>query len=203
MFIVDSPPILFIHIQKTGGATLTQALASAFPSGRHLLGTHDGIAAARAALQGELDKYFRFAFVRNPWDRLVSWYTMIVSRYTDQTAPWRLWQYVRETASTFDEFVEKCTDTIDDVDGRKSFMFNQLDYLTDTNGRVNIDFIGRFENFEADARSVLDRLGVRPGSLETINATPHAAYRSCYTPRTRQIVAERYARDIEYFGYRF
>jgi hypothetical protein len=41
-----------------------------------------------------------------------------------------------------------------------SFTFNQLRYLTDKNGEMLVDFIGRFENFTQDLSHVFDMLGV-------------------------------------------
>lgn len=78
----------------------------------------------------------------------------------------------------------------------------QLDYLTDERGGPLVSFIGRFERLEADLADVSRRLGVvlRLGHR---NASSHAGYQDYYSRRTREIVAERFARDIEAFGYRF
>src|SRR5262249_4698073 len=80
--------------------------------------------------------YFKFAFVRNPFDRLVSWYHMIEQR--DATDA--LWEYARSNSSDFETFIKQCTGVIYlSPYYRKSFAFNQIDYLTDENGNLLVD----------------------------------------------------------------
>lgn len=205
MLISHERKILFIHIQKTGGSTIAQVLRSHIPDMRWCGGTHEHALQARAVLGGEYDSFYRFAFVRNPWDRLVSWYAMIRQKGAAQPADKlnRLWRYVLENSSSFEEFVVRCTETIDDVDGRKSFLHNQLDYVSDQDGRRIVDFTGRYESFGADLRTVLDRIGLPEVEIPHLNRSEHRHYGSYYTPRTRELVAERYARDIRAFGYSF
>src|SRR4051794_5934186 len=109
MLLSRQRKFLFVHIQKTAGSSLREALQAALPDLETFLGTHDHAAWARPHLGEDWDGYFKAAFVRNPWDRLVSWYTMIREQndYTN-----RLWQYVRERAGTFEEFLDRCTDVI-------------------------------------------------------------------------------------------
>jgi hypothetical protein len=205
MLIAEAQKLLFVHIQKTGGSSLSVALRQSLPDILDFLGTHDHARQARLVLGDQFDSYFKFAFVRNPWDRLVSWYSMIVQQ--SQGQPFeslnRFWQYVLDTAATFEEFVLHCTDTIDDVDGRKSLLFNQLDYLTDEQGRLLVDFVGRFETLEADARRLFQQLGLPEPRLPHRNASGHAPYRDYYSPELAEVVAQRHRRDIEYFGYLF
>ena len=78
MLISHSHKLIFIHIQKTGGSTISEILSKNFPDICQFKAKHD------FAIQGtgelcEWKDYYKFAFVRNPWDRLVSWYTMINS----------------------------------------------------------------------------------------------------------------------------
>jgi hypothetical protein len=205
MLISREKNILFIHIQKTGGVSIAQILRNSVPDASSYLGTHDhALWAKRQLPKTAWDGLFKFGFVRNPWERLVSWYTMIQEQTARQAhQELRLWQYVIKTASTFEEFIERCTNTIEDVDGAKSFAYNQLDYLTDEDGRVLVDFIGRFEHFERDVREVLHRLGLSASEIPHANRTRHDHYSQHYTERTKNIVAQRYARDIDYFGYTF
>ena len=202
MLISPERRILFVHIQKTGGSAVAQLLKAGIPDLQSYLGTHDPASAARDALGGEYDSYYRFAFVRNPWGRLVSWYAMIRQRAGVRPIN-RLWRYVLESSSSFEEFILHCTAAIDDVDGRKSFADNQLDYISDEAGRPIVDFVGRYERFGDDLRTVLDRIGLPGVEIPHVNRSSHAHYSTYYTPRTRDIVAERYARDIRAFGYTF
>src|SRR5215212_1801647 len=73
----EEPKFIFIHIQKTGGVSISNLLRRYIPTTTRGRGPRH-ITARRALRQVENPgDYFNFAFVRNPWDRLVSWYTMI------------------------------------------------------------------------------------------------------------------------------
>ena len=197
--------LLFIHVQKTAGTSVRQLLQRQIPDLVPFLGTHDHARLARETLGTAYDEMFKVAFVRNPWDRLVSWYTMIVDN-AQQVAPEkhnRLWRYVLSESRNFEEFITRCTDVIDDVDGRKSFAFNQLDYIADEDDNVIVDFIGRYETLPADIDRLFDRLGLADRSLPHRNRSDHRHYSDYYSATTRDIIAERFARDIEFFGYRF
>jgi hypothetical protein len=78
---------------------------------------------------------------------------------------------------------------------------NQLDFITDDNGNLLVDYIGRFENLEEDFRKTgLVASGAR---LPHINKSSHTDYRSYYTDETREIVGRRHAKNCEFFGYQF
>jgi Sulfotransferase family len=205
MLISREKKMLFIHIQKTAGSSILKILRSRVPDAKGYLGTHDHASRAKNRLGNDYDLYYSFAFVRNPWDRLVSWYTMITQQ-AGVTSPGRLnrlFKYVLENSSCFEDFILNCTDTIDDFDGRKSFMYNQYDYISDENKSLIVDFAGKFENFESDLKKALERIGLFDIEIPHVNKSAHLHYSAYYTPRTRDIVAERYERDRREFGYTF
>jgi hypothetical protein len=116
----------------------------------------------------------------------------------------KLWRFALDHAETFDEFVRNCTRTIVDRDGVKSFARPQVDYLVDASGRECVDYVGRFESLEDDYRVIRERLGLSQRRLPHIrHGTSHPHYSLLYSDATRDIVAERFAADIERFGYRF
>jgi hypothetical protein len=213
----EEPKFIFIHIQKTGGVSISNLLRRYSPTTTPGRGLRH-ISARRALKQVENpDDYFKFAFVRNPWDRLVSWYTMIdearkgVADGTAEPMTRRLikknnlFKYVLRCGPTFDEFVKNCTEKQWMGNGYYSFTFNQLRYLTDKNGEVLVDFIGRFENLAQDISHVFDKLGLEASQLEIPheNRSAHSHYSEMYTPETREIVRKRFRRDVEFFGYEF
>ena len=198
--------VLFVHIQKTGGSCIEEILHQNVAGLQKIFGMHDHARWGRQRMPANVwDDVFKFAFVRNPWDRLVSWYSMIEQRAASKPRHQlnKLLQYASATAPTFSDYIELCTATITDNDGVKSFMFNQLDYVADENGNLIVDYVGRYERFSQDLKIVLDRLGIKDCAIPHVNQSKHTHYSRYYTERTRQIVADRYARDIEYFGYRF
>jgi hypothetical protein len=212
MLISEQERFLFVHIQKTGGSSIRKVLLAHIPDLHVFLGTHDSARQAQAILNHEYDSYFKAAFVRNPWSRLVSWYTMIVqqshrmSRWERlfRRTPYLLtWQYVHENSTCFGDFVRNCTADIHDRDGVKNFFRNQVDYITDDQGDRIVDFVGRYEDLSRDADQLFGRLKLTGARLPHVNASSHKHYSSYYTEETAEIVRTRYARDIETFGYEF
>src|ERR671921_2260700 len=76
VFVSDSRKVVFVHIQKTGGLTVDRLLNERIPDLRRIVARHGFASLGMDELEG-WDEYFKFAFVRNPWDRLVSWYSMV------------------------------------------------------------------------------------------------------------------------------
>src|SRR5687768_1865771 len=115
-----------------------------------------------------------------------------------------LWQYVHDNSSTFEEFIYNCTDEVEIKEGvHYSFAYNQLDYVTDEQGNLLVDFIGRVENFDKDVQEVFRRIGLELEEVPHKNRSGHQHYSTFYTPDTELIVRERFKRDIEYFSYEF
>ncbi len=211
----EHPKFIFVHVQKTGGASISEVLKAAVPDIGRIGPRHISASEAMGKVEG-WEEYFKFAFVRNPWARLVSWYSMINDEAKGQVTKSQkrrrrrnpIWRYTVENGPTFEDFIKNCTDEIEIKDGVcYSFAYNQLDYLTDENGDLLVDFIGRFERFDDDLAVAFDRIGVDAGGIphknRSLSSRSRRHYSSFYTPETEQIVRERFQKDIEYFGYEF
>lgn len=85
----------------------------------------------------------------------------------------------------------------------KSISFNQLDYLSDEEGNVLVDFIGKFENLQLDYAHIMKQLNIPSASLQHLNKFEHKDYRSYYSDADIEKVYNLYKRDIEYFHYQF
>lgn len=126
------------------------------------------------------NEYFKFGFVRNPYERCVS-----------------AWKYNIKMGFTCSE--EKLFDFIEYLNPTdiNSKYLNQYEFVD------GCDFIGRFENLQEDFNTVCDKIRIPHEKLPHKNKTNHKHYTEYYDDETKQIVAERYAKDIEYFGYKF
>lgn len=200
---LNSRPIYFVHIQKTGGESVRGALG--LP--RNEPDKHRTARERRDAIGAEAwHRGFSFAFVRNPWDRMVSWWSMIdemrPAEYTGKEGN-RFQRYVWERAATFEEFVVNCTETIHDADGDKSIVRPQLEYLIGEDGEMLVDFVGRYERLAADFAVVAERIDRRNVALPWKNRSSHSDYRGYYTDELAALVAARARPDLEAFGYRF
>lgn len=138
--------------------------------------------------------YFKFSFIRNPWDRLVScWQNKIV-----ENGKAHLFGGDPESLASFDRFVNHVATqdlTRSDIHIRLQCVQIDLNHL---------DFLGRFERFGKDFNDVCGRLGL-PGDLkERTNASGRDPdYRIYYTDKLAAKVGALYRRDIDLFGYTF
>lgn len=184
-----------VHVPKAAGTSISHALYGGNIGHRRALDYH------RISAR-HFRRYFRFGFVRNPWDRAVSAYEFARAGGTEWVRPIPDPVYGSETFASFDRFVREWLvgASLDEID----VVFRpQWTFLCDEQGRLLVDHVGRVERFADDLAVVEDALG-RPIRPERLNQTDRAV-RSAdyYTPETRDMVADVYQRDIEMFGYEF
>jgi Sulfotransferase family len=135
-------------------------------------------------------KYFKFAFVRNPWDRVVSCYCNKVITKKHPT-------FKGCYGQSFEYFV----DFLDRQDLSKGDVHIRLQ--TKLFPVDEVDFIGRFENFSKDLNYVLKTIGIDENKIPNKNKSSHKHYSKYYNERTKAIIERKYKADIEAFGYRF
>jgi chondroitin 4-sulfotransferase 11 len=201
---------IFIHINKCGGTTITKSLHT--EQGEFSFMGHDDALTYKLNYPNEFDIYFKFTTVRNPWSRLVSFYNYHVSKR------WKFglkWDWDTTNATIFTEFIRIVSSytaekqrsifqgTASPCTYHKRILSNQLDWITDENGDIVVDHIMRFENLQQDFNIVCDKIGIPRQQLPHKNKSHHKHYTEYYDNETREIVAERCAKDIEYFGYKF
>ncbi|MBI3675210.1 MAG: sulfotransferase family 2 domain-containing protein [Proteobacteria bacterium] len=183
---------IFIHIPKTAGTGIAQSLFGA--ASRHIPYTE-----YQRANPAKFKSYFKFAFVRNPWDRLVSTYFYLqAGGMNDRDHEWA--QKTVQKFETFEDFVLHWV-TPENIRSWVHFL-PQSHYVLNERDDIMMDFLGRFERLSEDFSKVAARLG-KNVTLPVVNPSGHDSYADYYTPITREIVRKVYARDITAFGYRF
>ena len=78
-----------------------------------------------------------------------------------------------------------------------------LPYLTNKQGEIVTDFIGRFETLQKDFNTICDKIGAPNQKLQHKNKTDHNHYTEYYDEESLGIVGDKFKEDIEIFGYRF
>ena len=78
----------------------------------------------------------------------------------------------------------------------------QISFMIDKDGNQKIDYIGKFENLEADFNHVCDVIRIKANLIHA-NAINRNTYQSYYNNELKQIVANKYKLDIETFRYKF
>jgi hypothetical protein len=225
---------IYIHIPKTAGKSIQHVFAKQLGLGSKkgsdlLLGMNDNPALGPPELshlkiseyvqfghlsQEQFDSYFKFAFVRNPWDRMVSEYKFRgYPRKTDFKT--YLLNHLPKPSWT-DRYIHTIP---------------QYDFLFDDSGNLLVDYLGKFERLKKDFDEVCRRIGISQVTLPHKNISSRALkfpwtlkgaarilinmasikrkknifnhYTEYYDDESRELVADLYKQDIETFGYEF
>lgn len=178
---------IFIHINKTGGSSVAWALKLPF---EHLT------AAEKMAMVGRKrwEQCLTFTIVRNPWDKVVSQYHYRLK--TNQTE-------MSDIPIPFNEWVQRAFGEQDPLyyDFPKMFM-TQTEWLADTDGRILVDEIVRFENLDEGFARVMQKIG-KGVTLPHLRKSKHDHYRDYYDTETAAIIHNYFKKDIDNFGYTF
>lgn len=192
----DQHRCIFIHIPKCAGVSVCRSLFGNYGAGHYPVTTFQQVFDPDS-----FDRYFKFAFVRNPWDRLLSaWRFLRAGGFNDTDRRWA--QRHLSDYRDFGDFVRHWL-TPDHAASWVHFK-PQTDFLRLADGHCGVDFVGRYECIERDFGHVCRRLGSE-ARLMRLNqgAADSKDYRDAYDSETRAIVADVYAQDIAGLGYDF
>lgn len=199
---------IFIHIPKTGGTSVEHAIGIDYADcvwmDKHKMWKqHATIQQIKAHLVSDIHNHYKFTFVRNPWDRAVSDWMYLTQQkcHTFQSCRVKLQSPTLKDYLLSTGGYEKYNH-LNSSSGRGDHWFTQHSYIA-IDGVDQMDYIGRFENLQQDFDTICDRIGIQRRLLPGKNKTKHKNYTEYYDDETRDIVAKRYAKDIEYFGYKF
>lgn len=201
---------IFIHIYKTAGSSITSAL-SEFDNHRilnnpfiknlrirfapssynmfrsTLFPDHVTALYVKNSVQPRVfNEFFKFAFVRNPWDWQVSMY-----HYIKRARFYR--QHNVAKKMSFENYVTWRVEN--DVRLQKRF-------VVDENDNVLVDYIGKFENLESDFAYICQELDIRK-TLPHIKKSERRSYRTYYNDRTANMIYDAFRKDIDFFDYQF
>ena len=137
--------------------------------------------------------YYKFAFVRNPWDRIVSQFAYMQQRPD-------LMDYLGMTSETeFKSYLELIR-----LKEHVQWM-PQVRFLLDHDGSILVDRIGRLEVFDYDCAQIFADLGLKFGHLPGhVNQSKRQAFQYYYSDSEAiESVADMFAEDINFLGYQF
>jgi hypothetical protein len=192
---------LFVHIPKTAGNSIQSVLRDysedelvalrseqdgierfGLRNPNYKVKKHSTLAEYLVALgETQFGDLYRFTCVRNPWDRMVSYYFTP----TQNTVPW--------APKKFRNVIVKALPV--------------ADYLRlserDNDPFENVNYIMRFENLVDDFRTVCRALDISPTTLPQHNRSNREHYSRYYNDELRELVRARFTAEIERFGYTF
>jgi hypothetical protein len=206
MIISHQHRYIFFAIPKTGTHSVRQALRAQmgpqdleqvglfeqkrfpFPEFADIRHGHISTQQIRPVLGDEVfNGYTKFAFVRNPFDRFVS-YCAFMARETGhfEARPREYMKWVITTQKPFDHMLFR----------------PQHAMVTGADGALELDFVGRNETMQASYDALCGRLGLQSSPLGRANASKHRPWQEYYDRELVDLVSRHYARDLELFDYR-
>ena len=187
-FVANRAPVAYLNVAKAASSALSAAVQNE---------TDKSSAVRQWRLRPAQRSHFKFAFVRDPFARLASCYMNLVkvkSRRVTTFNPY-LWGALRLDLG-FDVFA-RAVCQIPDALADRHFLSQSRQLFP--GGEPLVDFVGRFERLEEQFEPLRRRYGL--AALRRMNASPGYDYRKLYTEELVELVARRYAEDIERFGY--
>jgi len=194
--VLEKHRCLFVHIPKCAGISVCRSLFGDLTCGHLSLKRYQIMFGPQ-----EFKDYFKFTFVRNPYDRLVSAFFFMKKGGMNKIDK----EWAEKNLSTYDSFDAFVKAWVNPKNIRSALHFHpQCDYLCLVKDRPGVDFIGYYENLEADFQLISRKLKM-DSSLLSMNRSPARGkdYREYYTDETRAIVGKVYADDLRLLGYTF
>ncbi len=184
---------IFIHIPKTAGMSVVKAIF-----GDVIGGGHRKITFYKSIFGNNLDNYFKFCFVRNPFDRLYSSYKFLEKggvNVHDKNA----FEMYLKNYTDFEDFV---LNGLNEKLMREIIHFTpQTEFVCNKNGKIIVDFVGRFEKLEKDVESLSNLLG-REIKLPHLNSNQkNKSSYQIYTKEMCKKVRGIYNRDFDILSY--
>ena len=202
----ESLRLVYYAIPKTGCTTvkslLLEAEGHAVPDDDEMIHSYYEKNEPNASAPRFRD-YFRFTFVRNPWDRLVSCYcNKVLEMRPGNFHSFNFLYNLNFAQMSFADFVRFVCRVPDDL--------SEPHFRLQSNffGLGEVDFVGRFERFPDDLAQVIERAGLGDKARkwcdrQQMRSTRSGHYADYYNAKTRRLVAARFRDDIERFDYRF
>ena len=215
MIISHARRYIFVHAPKTGGTSLALALEARAAKDDILIGDtpkavkrrgrvekltgsgrlwkHSGLSDIHGIVSDQdMADFFVVTLVRNPWDRMVSYYHWLRLQGFDHSA------VALANRLSFSEFLRE-------PEIQASFRNTPFSsYVTDKDGKNRCDLYVRLEHLDEDLKGFETHLGFQLGALSLENATDRDRdYRGYFQSGDADLVSDFCAADIKQFGYEF
>ncbi len=211
MIVCHDPKFIFIHNPKTAGSSMVQKFIEVF-SVENIRGHKEWHEDIKCEIEGikkhsiastikkhfpkqyNWKDYYKFGFVRNPFDACISSYFYWKKRIEQNDTRRHKAKYrANKIASwTLKEYIHKYKVT------QSTFFFNQSNKLL-------VDFIGKYENLQQDFNKVMSKINSKDQdyTLNHVNKNKHKHYTYYFDKQDIKVFSEKFAKDLELFNYKF
>lgn len=200
--IITQHKVVYVHIPKTGGSSIASVLTELSGNIKRSnvnLRVHEHIKAKEIKqIIGEpvWKDYFTFAFVRNPWDLMISCYHWWLQKADKRVFNKDIIKI--KSMGSFTNFINSNygMNMINECQG------NLFDWISE-NDSIIVNYVGKFENLQKDFNYICYNLGIQPLELPHKNKTKRKNYQEYYNESTKKIIAKRFEKTIEIFKYKY
>lgn len=195
--------IAFIHIPKTAGQSIEDLFEFKRDKYHYAEYQHNGHEFYHSTIKNmqskiDVSNFFKFSFVRNPFDRLVS-------EFFFRPKNGIFFKRLGMKKHSFDDFANGVYEYKLSYDVSKSHeechLYKQFDFIYIDN-KISVDFLGRFENLKNDIYTLKKKFNINKNIIH-INKTNHYHYSSYYSATTKSMVEKIYEKDLNAFNYDF
>ena len=186
---------IFIHIPKTAGISVTKSLFGEFQDTNHLSLRRYRLIFGNA----DFNSYYKFTFVRNPWEKVFSCYRFLKKGGTKSYhKKWK--EEVLDEYNDFNIFVKKW------INFQNIYSFShfipQHWFITLNSEKLKVDFIGKFENLDKDFKKISSKLNLNQNLLHLNKSDSNKRiYTNFYNQESIDIIGRIYKEDIDLFKY--
>jgi len=217
--VLKQNKIIFIHATRTAGSSIEKFLCTKEqtdnwkgldddkpPTHRQHYSIKQ-IVDKRIIKERELDNYFKFCVVRNPYQRILSEYYehfKIQNNISFETYIEHLYARGLEHRGSYQWDDEAKKFKITESKNSPKLYISTVKSLVCLNSEIKMDFILRFENLKEDWNTLTDKLNWEPSSLPVSNANRYDPGTKKYNKipnKTKQYISEIYKEDFEEFKY--
>ena len=185
---------IFIHIPKTAGVSLVKSIF-----GHVTLEGHRSVSFYKQVFGTRYSDFFTFTIVRNPWERLYSAYKFL-EKGGMNTHDKNAFEAHLSIYKNFECFILNGLNK--KIIWEIMHFIPQYDFVCDNNGKIIVDYVGKFENLKKSVDEINDILNSN-FELEHHNKTNKKDYKDIYTTEMIEKVHHIYQKDIDIFEYSF
>jgi chondroitin 4-sulfotransferase 11 len=225
MILSKKHKFIFIHIPKNGGISFSSNFYNCklnpqgcgvcdlrekyeneeLQNSNHPFYHHSTSSQVKNSLEKinlNIKDFFVFSFARNPWSREVSMYKYLFwSAAHDTYQPWR--DETSKLIKRYDTFEKYILSQQNAFFEKGSYDFIPGAIAPSTEWNEYVDKVYRLEEFDSALKDISSKINIQLKPFSKNVSKIKKPYKDYYNKTTEQIVAEKYAKDIEYFGYEF
>lgn len=191
--------LLFIHIPKNGGNSVERAIGLERMAE---LAKHSQITDVEPIIK--IDQYYKFAVIRNPWDRVVSMYYFLSKHRATGNMSFKSWLLANNTTAQSVRVMAGLTNPDKKIHGNYDAPLQtktQLSWLKTLDGNIAIDFVCRLEHLNADMTELCKIKNLNCQQIQFLNKTEHPKCDEVHDQETIDFVGQHYREDINFFGF--